>query len=213
MNHPPPIAGLPLAQRIAASYAPRRARAGFAALFALDARLSKALARGREPLAAQLRLAWWRDLLGDPEARGADPEVQAILSALDDRDAAVAMVDAWEELVAEDPDLTAFAAGRAAPFDALARMLGCTVRQCEAARLAAQRWALVDLAEHVSEPALRTAARGLAREMSSGAHLPKVLRPLAVLDGLARRALARKAPLLGDRLSPLVAIRLGIFGR
>lgn len=213
MYHAPSIAGLPLAQRIAASYAPGRARAAFAALFALDARLSQALARGREPLAAQLRLAWWRELLGERAPRSADEAVEAILAALDDRASAIAMVDAWEELVADKPDLAAFAKGRAAPFVALAESRGCSASQCEDVRIAAERWALVDLAEHVSVPELRKEAQAAAKRLPLGGRLPATLRPMAVLDGLARRALARDAPLLGDRVSPLAAIRLGILGR
>lgn len=195
------------------SYAPRAARSRFAAVFALDARLSQALARGREPLASQLRLAWWRDLLREAEPRSADHAVAGILAASDDKASAIAMVDAWEELVADKPDLAAFAKGRAAPFVALAGSLGCSPRHCEDARFAAARWALADLAEHVSEPGLREEARALATGMPLGGRLPATLRPLSVLDGLARRALARGGPMLGDRLSPLAAIRLGILGR
>ena len=53
--------------------------------------------------------------------------------------------------------------------------------------------------------------RGAAR---AEGQLPAALRPLAVIEGLARRSLrAGGGPMLGDRLSPLVALRLGLFGR
>lgn len=209
-----PTAELPLEQRIALSYAPKRARARFVAVFALDRRLSQALARGRAPLAAQLRLAWWRDLLTRPEQQAPDPAIAAIRAAWDDDPAAaVAMVDGWEELVAEEPDLAASARGRAAPFVALAGALGGAARDLRATRIAAERWALADLADHVSDPGLRARARALAERSEPGEPLPAAMRPLTVLDGLARRALARGGPMLGDRLSPLVAIRLGILGR
>ena len=210
---PSPTAPLAPEQRLALSYARAGERTRFAGLFALDRELAQAVARGREPIAAQLRLAWWRDQLAGTGAPVADAGIGAVLAQWRDEPApAIAMVDGWEMLLAEPPNLAACARGRAEPFTALAEGFGCSPPDVEATRRAAQRWALLDLAGHVSDTALGRKARELAAGLERG-QLPRAMRPLAVLDGLARRALARGGPLLGDRLSPLVAIRLGIFGR
>lgn len=200
-------------QRLALSYASGLTRARFANLFALDRQLAQAVAKGaREPIAAQLRLAWWREFLSADAPLAVFPHaVHLHADWRYDPGPVIAMVDGWEELLAEPPDLAACARGRAAPFVALAQALGCCPLDIEKTRRAAERWALIDLAGHVSDPALRTKALELAAGLGAG-RLPRAMRPLAVLDGLARRALARGGPLLGDRLSPLVAIRLGIFG-
>lgn len=210
------LAELTPEQRLALSYAgDGTARDRLARLFALDRRLAQAVARGgREPIAAQLRLAWWREQL-ETATRAAPEKLIAALREDGGGDAAplIAMIDGWEQLLAEPPDVAACALGRAAPFSALAAALGCDAGQQDAARCAAMRWALLDLAGNLSEPSLGAAARELASASEPVTALPRSLRSLVVLDGLARRALRLGGPLLGDRLAPLAAIRLGIFGR
>jgi phytoene synthase len=206
----------PLEQRLAANVAPRGARNRYAALFALDRYLALAHARGREPLAVQLRLAWWRELLsGAPAPRG-DPAVAAIRAAWDGRLAELLpMVDGWEEMTAERPDYGIVATSRGEPFVTLLRDLGGDEDQCRSASVAASRWLLVDMANRLANGASRQEALALARALPrERTRLPRAARPLALLDGLTRRALRRGGgPLLGDRWSPLAAIRLGIFGR
>jgi phytoene synthase len=77
------------------------------------------------------------------------------------------------------------------------------------------RWACADLAAGLGDPEERAlaleAARGLGSERIG---LSRGLRTLAVLDGLARRSLARGGgPLLSGLPSGLLAIRLGLAGR
>ena len=201
--------------RIATSHAPAGAQDKFAALFALDRQLGLAVARGHEPIAIQLRLAWWREAFGNGRIPRGDERMTAICKAWHGQLAElVPMVDGWEELVAETPDLAAVAAGRAAPFLTLARDLGCNPCQLDATRAAVERWLLVDLAEHHGDPQVRSAARARAHSLARPAtSLPRAMRPIALLDGLARRALRRGGAMFGDRLSPLAAMRLGIFGR
>jgi phytoene synthase len=80
-------------------------------------------------------------------------------------------------------------------------------------REAVRCWTLTTLADHARsgderEDMLR-AARAIALPT-----LPPSLRPVSLLAGLARRAsLKGHCDLLGDRWSPLAAMRLGIFGR
>lgn len=209
------VATLPPVYRAALSYAQPAVRRFFAAIFVLDQSLARTIARASEPLAAQIRLAWWREELATP-ALSATP-LSAFIAANwpAPRGSLVQVVDAWEELLAETPDYEAVAAGRARPFEALAGQRKCDAAQSELIRLAAMRWALVDLAGHLSLPTESARAFDAARILpATGASLPRAFRPLAVLDGLSRRALKGGGRLLlGDRLSPLAAMRLGIFGR
>ena len=121
------------------------------------------------------------------------------------------MVDAWEVVATGEGLLAAaqaVAEARSAAFAAAAR-----AEQGGACASAALRWTLVTLAVRAPGERERENMLAIAREIGP-ARLPRDLRPLALLDGLARRALERgKDALLGDRLSPLAALRLGIFGR
>ena len=62
------VSSLPLPQRLALSYAPRASRNAFAGLLALDTRFAGIVRHAREPMLAQMRLAWWRDVLAKPAA-------------------------------------------------------------------------------------------------------------------------------------------------
>ena len=107
-----------------------------------------------------------------------------------------------------------FIDGRAGVARGLAARLGAANAEVRA-EAAGRIWARADLAAYASEDGERDRAldqeRGAAR---AEGQLPAALRPLAVIEGLARRSLrAGGGPMLGDRLSPLVALRLGLFGR
>ncbi len=205
---------LPAPQRLALSYAPSASRAATLALLALDARLGAALRQGGEPVLVQMRLAWWRDTLA--AGPGGWPAGEAVLEALQvwrNPGALVALVDGWEALLGETLDAEAiegFAAGRGDAFAQLAIELG---NDPQAAGAGARLWALGDLAANLSD----TAERARVLEAAGGLPcppLPRALRPLAVLSGLARRSLARGGfPLLDGPGAMLLAVRLGIAGR
>ena len=73
-------------------------------------------------------------------------------------------------------------------------------------------WALADLAQGLSDPSEIAMARGILRGRDrSRADLPRDLRPLTVLHGLARRKQGASS-LLNGPIDGLVAIRLGLFG-
>ena len=98
--------------QLALAWAPARARDATLALFALDTRLAGFLRRGGEPLAAQMRLAWWRETLGSPSSawpRG-DPLLDE-LSGWSDPEQLVALVDGWEGLLADELDEAAIIDG------------------------------------------------------------------------------------------------------
>ncbi|MGI8944408.1 MAG: hypothetical protein ACR2FJ_09320 [Qipengyuania sp.] len=211
---------LPETTRLALTFARRRDRTLFASLFALDARLARIVSATREILLGQMRLAWWRDRMREPAQQWpvGDVVLDSIAQAWDGKSQdLVQLIDGWETmLVDENTQGTAdsgLGEGRARAMEALAhRAESCS--KPEEITLAATRWSLVDLAQNSSTPPLAAAALAKARTLPDrAASLDRAMRPLAVLDGLARRALERDLPvMLGDRMSPLVALRLGIFG-
>jgi 15-cis-phytoene synthase len=211
------IETLPLLQRLALAYAPAATRPTLVALLALDARLSGIVRNSHEPMLAQLRLAWWREALGGTGARPGSGE--SLLAALEDwpapRDALTGLVSGWEAMIGAAPlpadAFLALAEARGGGFAALA---GEGDRQGNALRMG-RNWALADIAAHLSHPAERQSAHDLARAQDwRRAPLPRGLRPLAVLHGLAAREILRDVP--SPAISPLaalVAMRIGLLGR
>ena len=170
----------------------------------------------REPMLAQLRLAWWRDRLGGDPAQW--PRGEPLLARLagwgDHARGLTALVDGWEALLGEAPlpadALEEFAEGRAGAAAALAALCGADV---QAARNAARRWAIADLALHLGEAAERDEAVLLLGAPERAPRLERGLRPLAVLAGLSERAVRKgSAEALDGPGALLAAIRLGLTG-
>ena len=198
------IGELPAVRRLALSYATGAAHVPFLALFALDAKLGSIVMGAREPVLAQIKLAWWRERLAAPPNKR--PRGQPLLAALacwaGHEAALIALVDGWEAMLGEEPDAAELAAARGAAMRALAVLLG-EEAHADCAELAGKVWSHGDVG---SAP---EADRALAP-----AQLPRSLRPLAVLAGLARRSLRLGQRGLIERPSDmLVAIRLGLLGR
>ncbi|WP_114519998.1 hypothetical protein [Altererythrobacter sp. ZODW24] len=208
---------LPDLQRLALTYAPSAARRQTLALLSLDGRLAGIVRGAREPILAQMRLAWWRDRFS--EDRAAWPEGEPLLAILREWSGSLgglsAMADGWEVLLTEG-DLTAatiseFAAGRGEGWAVLASELGAD--QAEA-RKAGRAWALVDLASHLtSEPDQAAAAELIAGHSFDHPALPRSLRTLAVLHALAARSVRRGAGMLDGAGAVATAMRVGIVGR
>ncbi len=211
---------LPSEQRIALAYTPATSREKLAVVFALDQRLSRIVAQATEPMLAQLRLAWWRDELG--KSVGERPSGDAVLDSIGESWAGeesylASLVDAWEEMLGDPPIMRgaakSFASGRAAPFAYLAGPEGSD--DWQRVHGAASRWALADAALHMSNGEERDTfiKLGLVRATYVG-KVPRRLRGLAILEGLALRSLKNgAAPLMQGRGAALIALRLGIFGR
>jgi phytoene synthase len=171
----------------------------------------------------QMRLAWWREMLGKPAAER--PRGDAVLDAIGEywREGArglVPLVDGWEHILGGDrlgeAAIDAFAEGRAAALlDPFGGTAGLADKTMQSARSAAEQWALADLASNVSDADERAIVirRGLAKRVPAK-RLPRELRGLAVLGALARRALERGGrPLLEGRGAALIAARAALFGR
>lgn len=208
---------LPPAHRLTLAYARGKARNRLLGFFALDARLAGIVRNSREPMLAQLRLAWWREQLSAEPAtvpRG-EPLLELLEEWKEDRMLLAGLADGWEGLVGEAPlPLAAFeglAEGRAA---ALAALDGHQSLPDAAPRMA-RNWALADLSARLSHPGERASVRDLALSQDwTQSPLPRNLRPLAMLHGLAARNLAAEQPVhvLGGR-SMLAMVRIGLMGR
>lgn len=210
------VSDLPPTHRLALAYCPARARAQTLALLALDERLASVIRGRREPIASQMRLAWWRDLLARPQQEW--PAGEPLVAALRVwRDAAplVALVNGWEALLADDlsPAIIAeFVDGREEAFAALAGELGVAAPKdaAEAARV----WAVADLAAHLSIGRERDLVVEYGRTLPPPPRLSASLRPLAVLAALGAAALQQGGgPLLAGPRSAIAALRTGLTGR
>ncbi len=197
--------GLPVERRLALSYAPARSRTLWLGLFALDERLRAIVSDAREPMLAQIKLAWWREELEKPFAQRRKGEaLLALLDAWEDEAPGLAaLVDGWELLLGgellEEAEFAAALRSRAAACLALAKQL-----QIPALRVAeaAEGWAAADFA-----PMTATTIPRDWRRIS----LPRELRPLQVLYGLAARRQGN-VPLITGPTSALAAVRLGLLG-
>jgi 15-cis-phytoene synthase len=174
---------------------PARRRAAIGALWRLDVALGRALAGGREPLIAQIKLAWWREALEklDREPPPAEPALQdvaaQVLPAGVTGAELAAMEEGWAVLLSPEPlsetDLDLYARSRgAALFELSARLLAV---DSPAVRAGGEAWALVDLARHSAEPAERDAALAAARSRHLAGSWPARSRPLGMLAALAAR--------------------------
>lgn len=210
-------ASLPPRLRLALAYAPAPFQGRWLALLALDQRLAATVRAAREPMLAQLRLAWWRERLSGETA--ALPSGEPLLAALaawgNDLPALAALVDGWEQMV-EPPPLArdSFAQLAEARAGAMAAILPAHP-SCDDARRMASDWSLADLAARVSHPHERASLASMAREREwRPSRLPPALRPLVVLHALAARDLRKGEG--QDKVTPaglVLAMRVGLFGR
>lgn len=201
---------------LAIAHTPAKLRPALSIIFEFDARLARIVAATSEPMLGQMRLAWWRDMLGQDMADR--PTGDVVLDGIGQhwrgREAAlVKLVDGWEHLLAPPPlgedDARAFADGRRGALSAVFE------GDIEEVGRAASRWALADLAAKVSldEERAMLVRLGLedARKLP---RLPREARGLAVLGSLAKRALDRGGrPLMEGRGAAITAARAAILGR
>ncbi|MFC3099506.1 hypothetical protein [Altererythrobacter lauratis] len=216
MSHAEDLSALPLGLRLALAYASSSStREAMLTLLLLDQRLAAILRQGGEPVIAQIKLAWWRDQLGEAPSHwpAGEPLLERLRAWPADPSRLVPLVDGWEALLAEDLTLSAmeqFAAGRAAAWTALG-----TADEAGAIGRAARDWALADLALHLGQDGEAEAARRwVLADRAHPLRLGRGMRPLAVLRALSRRALERGAAELIDGPGALlVALRSGLTGR
>jgi phytoene synthase len=199
---------LPPLHRLAMAYAPAPLKRQWLGYLALDTRLAGVVYQLREPVLAQLRLAWWRDRLGEGAARTAkgEPLLAALAKWPDGGALLLPLVDAWELVL--DPENPAvaqdFAASRARASEAFAGSLGSDVAL---AGELTRRWSHAEMALWRGTGA----EAGVEARMSA---IPRPLRPLLVLERVTAMA-ARKgdASALTSPGALLLAMRAGLIGR
>lgn len=214
----PDLDRLGRAPRLALVYTPPLHRALVAALLLLDEQFAGFVRNASEPVLAQMRLAWWRDRFAQAPADW--PKGNPLLAQFAQLGPAARrleeVVDGWEQLLAERPldavGIAAHAQGRAAGWTALATHFGAHVVG-GGLESAATRWALVDFAWHDAEVAEREMALDAARAVDPAPALPRPLRSLGVLGGLAKHAVTKHRPPLSRASDMMIALRVGLFGR
>lgn len=183
---------------LALSYVPAGARAGVAALFALDSALAGVLRTTHEPAIAQIRMAWWRERLAALDTT--PPPAMPVLEALADHvvgpdisgAALVTIVEGWEVLIEHEALSPAamidYATARGATLFALAnRLSGATDGHARAG----EGWALSDLSRHLADrDAALVAAQLAADRLSTGERFDRAARGMGALALLARLDLA-----------------------
>lgn len=208
---------LPPPMRQAISYAPAPARGYWLGFFALDRRFAQIVANAREPMLAQMRLAWWRETLVRPVEEW--PAGELLLEGLRDwaghRSSLAAMADGWEAMLGEVPlgaaALAALAGARGDAIAAIARLSGHD-ELTEDAYARGYRWASADIALHLSDDTEKERALALWRGAPRcEGRAPRVLRPVAVMDALARQGLEKGGASGAGAFA--TALRVGLFGR
>ncbi len=209
---------LPLAQRLALSYAPALAREEILTLLLLDNRLATILRQRSEVLIAQMKLAWWRDRLNEDAADwpSGEPLLERLREGRVRTVRLLPLVDGFEALLTERLDtavLEEFASGRANAWQSIGEVLAPR-HDPEGIAGLARAWAMADLALHMGSQEEAQQVRDLARAERVPARLPRTLRPLGVLHGLSLRALVRGShDLLDGPGAALLALRIGLLGR
>jgi 15-cis-phytoene synthase len=134
-------------ERLALLYARADLRDALGWLLRFDRRLCRMASQGKEPLIAQMRLAWWRDNLTKPVSER--PKGEPMLGALSAINAdgmvnsAIMLVDAWELLIGDpnEGDLVRGYDMRAeAIFGYYARWAGCSDEEQETAQMLGKCW-------------------------------------------------------------------------
>lgn len=211
---------LPTAQRLALAYAPSSVRPVWLGLLALDVRLAEIVRHAREPMLGQIRLAWWRDLLSRDSATWpeGEPLVRHIAEHLPVAAPALAdMASGWEQLLSGDvlsqDQLAGYLAGRAGGYAAVAAQVSGAAKHRNS-ETAATWWTLGDTFSQLTSQDEQSRLLALAPAATvAGQVLVRSQRPLAVLAALGKWALIRQEPVLEGRMSALVALRVGMFGR
>jgi 15-cis-phytoene synthase len=178
---PIPISG---AKRLALAYARPLLRERLAVLLAFDARMADVVRQTKEPLIAQMRFAWWRDILAKPVGnRPAGEPLLQYVAVLADRAVEAeltSIIDAWELLLSFDDNHDVILQHGRLRSDAIFSGFADVVEHHGDVQEYGSQWAIADLIvgfpQHLDDalPLLKEPKLRFAR-------LPRQLRPLAIL--------------------------------
>ena len=167
---------------LAVTYAHHTVRPSFALLLEIDNRLQGILESAREPMIAQIKMAWWREAFeNSPNAR---PKGEPLLQALNDVGDVVpsaaleSLVSAWEILLgSEHWAQDAVAAHAALRSDAIFQTYAHWVGATKDVQAAGQGWATDALRQEFPDRFPKDLQRGNATSLRS-----RKLRPLSILN-------------------------------
>lgn len=194
----------------------REDRASMASLWALVERLAQLLAGARDPLVAQIKLAWWRDMLGhlanDPsQLPNGEPLLADLRRSWGQGNGLGSLTEPVENLIFAEDDAARMAA--AGDFGDRTFALCHGASPIEGRTAAGARWGMVWGAMVQGEPAaahtLLARAGRLRKATRAEFHDQKAL---LTLDRWAR-AIALRGGERHWRREALLLLRLGIFGR
>lgn len=178
---PIPISG---AKRLALAYVTSTFRERLALLLAFDARMADIVRQAKEPLIAQMRFAWWRDILAKPPTmRPVGEPLLLNLAALSGDSVETyltSIIDAWELLLSFDGDHDVILQHCRLRSDAIFSGFADMTAQKQDVRELGNHWAIADwvasFPEHFDD-----ASPLLDKGNPRFARLPRQLRPLAIL--------------------------------
>lgn len=193
----PPITVSPLIT-LASSYGDARMRSWCHALFGFDAQLASIVLTAREPMLAQIRLQWWRDVIAKPAAQRplANPVLAAMLAPEEDGlDLAAALapaINGWDAALDLDAPgaIEAFAEGRGHVVQAFHPL--APDASVDDLAVLGRCWALWDMARfHQPSAPLLVALAAIDTPGLEQIRLPRCLRPLSMLGRAVQLDIAR----------------------
>lgn len=212
------LADSPPVLRLALAYAPRDQRLISAAALALDLRLAQMVRGAREPMLAQIRLAWWRDALNGQHEDARGDAVLDGIRASTAHEAQIAilrnLVDAWETMLVH-PEEQRDHIGLSQQRGQIFRLFAPPQTADAALDQAGAYWAAWDFWRHsadLDEAALWQRVCDTVGQSQPG--LPRKARLAAILRGLARNDIQAGRPMTLERPGTLMRIiRIGLIGR
>lgn len=186
------------------AYAGASVRPRLELAYALDESLADILRTVREPMIAQIRLAWWReqlDALAAGKASAPEPLLLQIGGTFEDAEISSlqGLPSAWEHLLQDPLEISAIV-----PFAEARGTVLASVFNSPALTKPLTYWALSDFAFHCSDAMLAAEVAAAAAGIAP-AFLKPMPRSVRVLTGLARDDLAD--PLAGRSMSPRRMLR------
>jgi 15-cis-phytoene synthase len=186
-------------KRLALAYARNDLRDGLGIILMLDNRLAGIFDKAGEPLIAQMRLAWWNDVIAKPaKERPAGELLLAILAEVEANNPAFniasamqELIEAWDMLLSQ-PDWSSALLSEhtitrsSAVFGWYARMTGANSRHSTAVNRIGVDWAFNDLLCHCRNETEVHDVKAAQQVMSSNDKLPRSLRPLSIIAKSAR---------------------------
>jgi 15-cis-phytoene synthase len=189
--------------RLALAYARNDLRDGLGAILMLDDRLAGIIDNAAEPLIAQMRLAWWNDVIAKPaKERPVGEPLLAILAEVEVNNPAyniasamLELIEAWDMLLAQadwpQALLCEYAITRSsAVFGWYARMIGANSQHIAICNRTGIDWALNDLHAHCRNEAEMLSVKTALKAPFRHDRLPRTLRPLSIIAKSAHYQIA-----------------------